>query len=497
MLTTKGTFEKYKTKSEKVIVLDYKKKKIDNPNYQGYKGSKANPNYKGSNYDPNYKKSTWVNYTKKGEKPRNSNYKGKNYIPNYKQKVAKGVFTFNSKKDNVKVKKDTIIEKKHIWVLANELCFGNDNILDNLALLLYIENRVKRQILYYWSKFLGIKNYKSKLKRGRLYLELYLKLRLLKSKRLNKLKKYLGFIENIYKYVLSMSQYALLDKNMKDIFFRYALLINYLISDLNKLKFNNSVNYMSENYRGILFSLKKIYVEYSYSLFGNVKKNIFKSKSISYYLDSLILLFETKRKKDNFLQEKGFKSIGDYYFYNFWTSVSNLYVKHPMSLAELRSRNYKSFRLDDWKAYIASRKEKFNSFKSIFYQKTKKTIRSDQHIFLSKAYPFLKRNMEIKYHRFIYAYTRKLAAAKYVLNIKNILIEYLVDKVSVNAYRIKKNISRYRKDAEEKGSLVTPRRIVKLSERYTYYPRKEYVSKKEKKLRDGFVRDIMKNLIIL
>ena len=28
MLTTKGTFEKYKTKSEKVIVLDYKKKKI-------------------------------------------------------------------------------------------------------------------------------------------------------------------------------------------------------------------------------------------------------------------------------------------------------------------------------------------------------------------------------------------------------------------------------------------------------------------------------------
>jgi hypothetical protein len=97
--------------------------------------------------------------------------------------------------------------------------------------------------------------------------------------------------------------------------------------------------------------------------------------------------------------------------------------------------------------------------------------------------------MEIKYHRFIYAYTRKLAAAKYVLNIKNILIEYLVDKVSVNAYRIKKNISRYCKDAEEKVSLVTPRRIVKLSERYTYYPRKEYVSKKEKKLRDGFVRE--------
>lgn len=155
------------------------------------------------------------------------------------------------------------------------------------------------------------------MKTGLLYVELHLKLRLLKSKRLNKLKKYLGFIENIYKYVLCMSQYALLDKNMKDIFFRYALLINYLISDLNKLKFNNSVNYMSENYRGILFSLKKIYVEYSYSLFGNVKKNIFKSKSISYYLDSLILLFETKRKKDNFLQEKGFKSIGDYYFYNF------------------------------------------------------------------------------------------------------------------------------------------------------------------------------------
>lgn len=58
MLTTKGTYEKYKTKSEKVIVLDYKKKKIDNPNYKGYKGSKANPNYKGSNYDPNYTKST-------------------------------------------------------------------------------------------------------------------------------------------------------------------------------------------------------------------------------------------------------------------------------------------------------------------------------------------------------------------------------------------------------------------------------------------------------
>lgn len=109
-----------------------------------------------------------------------------------------------------------------------------------------------------------------------------------------------------------------------------------------------------------------------------------------------------------------------------------MYVKGPMNLYEFKSRNYLGFRLSEWKEYIASRSDKLKGIKALFYTNGIKTMENDKHILVSNGHPFLKRNLEIRYHRFIYAYKRKLGASKYVLNIKNILIEYFRDKVKIN-----------------------------------------------------------------
>lgn len=479
------------------VTTKYKGKHFD-PNFHK---KKANPNnYKekvkqidptsGQSFDPFYhfKNRRVVNkensyYNKHKAKSLNPNYKGKNFDPFYHLKGKRG-----SKKKSIKdILKDRRVFLKKLWAFGQSepYTWEKNKLLINLSHISYMNYSVRNNIIYYWAEFLGIDNYKKRYREETLYVKFHTKLRLLKDKSLNKVRKYLAFIENIYTYV-SMD---LLDLSNNVMYVRYAYLIYYLIGDISVEGEFVSPTRNPKLYNIILLSIKKIHYEYYYELFGNVKENFYYNKSIDYYLEALIILFENKKTKDKLLQEKGFKSISDLYLNTFWKSVMNGYVKGPMSLCEYRSRNYISFRLDDWKEYIASRKEKFKSVKSIFYKNKQKTIRYDQHILLSKAYPFLKRNLEIKYHRFIYEYTRKLGAAKPVLNIKNILIEYLVDKVSVNAFRIKKNITRHIKELEGEPSLVTPQHIVKLSERYTYYPRKEYVSKKEKELRDGFVRE--------